>query len=153
MAPTGHHLATGWVSQALEPIKCNKIIPFPFDSVTAAWFPPSAASEKVFGMPKPVPLVHYGAWALFNALAEIRTLSMAALCRAGRVRRLCVQPDPHPAFDTRCRTHPPCWNPEQRPCNAAPVAETAGARVSPYWATSCRPGRSQRAGCEPVERL
>ena len=38
-------------------------------------------------------------------------LSMAALCRAGRVRRLHVQTDPHPAFEARCRTHPPCWKP------------------------------------------
>ena len=52
-------------------------------------------------------------------------LSMAALCRAGRVRRLCVQPDPHPAFDARCHIHSPCRKPQQRPCNAAPVAETA----------------------------
>ena len=80
-------------------------------------------------------------------------LSMAALCRAGRVRRLRVQPDPHPAFEARCRTHPPCWKPQQRPCNAAPVAETAGARASPQWATWSRathsePAASRWSGCK-----
>ena len=49
-----------------EPIKCNKTIPFPLASVTAAWFPQSAASVKVFGMPKPDTLVYF----LGTVLAE-----------------------------------------------------------------------------------